>query len=298
MYTIFSTLHFRPSIMAIQLTNDSLLPRGNLDNRACKICSDSKKQIEHGHFSSEYKRLEAIKNSKTLYFCHSCKQTHGVAIQSRRRKVVLCDSTLHNAFTDLKIKRYFHMDIDSIPGAKVWDLERAFTQTYAKDSTPVDIVLIAGINQIKSQSVKEIMASYKSISEALMKHSHDNSHKCPNTVTISTLLYPPKFCDFRESSHPIFPSHLTPKTNLLSKIDQINQEINNFNLEVTEGRRSKEKETFALHSYGVRHGKGGREHRWNMWFEKEDAKKLHLTHEWRGKILDRIQLYFTHNTDW
>ena len=42
------------------------------------------------------------------------------------------------------------MDIESIPGAKVWDLERAFKMIYAKDSTPVDVVLVCGLNQVRN----------------------------------------------------------------------------------------------------------------------------------------------------
>ena len=92
----------------------------------------------------------------------------------------------------------------------------------------------------------------------------------------------------------------------INKIDEINKKIMLLNMEAIEGRESEfgSDEMFGIHSYGIRHKGSGRgpigkrEHRWNMWFEKEDARKLHLTHSWRAAILHRIQLYFIHNTEW
>ena len=144
-------------------------------------------------------------------------------------------------------------------------------------------------------------------------------------------MYPPKFCSFKDPSDPTFPSHLK-ESNLVGKIDELNKKIHELNTENTENRHEREgilllggtgvkgrefsrngffpqpshgtTGTFGMHSYGIRHlGSGGepigkREHRWSVWFEEEDERKLHLTHEWRANVLHRIQLYFIHNTDW
>ena len=44
-------------------------------------------------------------------------------------------------------------------------------------------------------------------------------------------MYPPKFCSFRDVTDKKFPAYLTPSTNLVDKIDQINAGIMQMNRE-------------------------------------------------------------------
>ena len=131
-------------------------------------------------------------------------------------------------------------------------------------------------------------------------------------------MYPPKFCSFRDATDAKFPAYLTPSTNLVDKIDLINAGIMKMNKEelrlrqgtggdrvytVKSGLTKTEDnylpQMFKMHTYGIKAlGKGKREHRWGVWFEKEDSRKLHLKHEKRAECIHRIQLYFIHNTDW
>ena len=287
---------------------DSLLPRGVPDDKICRICTDPKEKwpVKHGHFSSEVFRRDSIANNQTNYFCPTCKKVHGVAPQQKRKKIVLSSSTLHNAISHLDVKNLIHMDVESIPGAKVWDMQRTFRRIYSKDPTPVDIVLVCGLNQIQSQSAGGVISSYRSIIQDVKEHSIKHKHVVPNTINIATLMYPPKFCSFRKSEDPAFPSYLNSKNNLVSKIDTINKGIMELNMAAIENKRGEHgaDEMFCMHSYGIRHlgsGKeqvGKREHRWSAWFEKNDEKKLHLKHELRAQILHKIQSYFIHNTEW
>ena len=142
--------------------DDPLLPHGSSPrDKICDICTDKKNRFEvkHGHFSSEMYRLDSIANGQTVYFCPSCKDVHSVELQTKRRKLVLGSSTLHNAVSHLNFTSMFHMDVETIPGCKVWDLERAFKKVYARDSTPVDVVVVCGLNQIRWQPVEGVVAS-------------------------------------------------------------------------------------------------------------------------------------------
>ena len=115
------------------------------------------------------------------------------------------------------------------------------------------------------------------------------------------MLYPPKFCSFKNPTDPSFPTYLTTGTNMVSKIDEINQNFILLNKAAINQRNTQggKDEMFGMHGYGMRLlGKGRREHRWGMWFEKEDDRKLHLKHEWRAAVLHRVQLHFIHNTEW
>ena len=198
----------------------------------------------------------------------------------------------------------FHLDVESVTGAKVWDLERAFVKLYSRRKSPVDIVIVCGFNQLKMQPVKGIMASFRSLRQTVTDHSIVFRHTVPNSLTISTLMYPPKFSSFKEPLSPTFPKHLTAETNMVKKIDEVNKKIIEFNKEAIVKRQAKhgkdeKDEMSGMHGYGIRFlGKGRREHRWGMWFEEEDARKLHLKHEWRAAVLHRIQLHFINNTEW
>ena len=135
----------------------------------------------------------------------------------------------------------------------------------------------------------------------IREHSIINKHVVPNTHIVSTLPYPPKFATFLSPDNPKFPAHLTPETNMVNKIDEINKEIIAFNKENIRMRAGEfgEEEMFEIHKYGIRlQGGGKREHRWGSWFEQEDDRKLHFKHCLRAEILHRIQLYYIHNTHW
>ena len=66
--------------------SDARLPHGVVNDKTCHLCSDphANQSVEHGHY-----RLNSVKNGQSTYFCPSCKDTHGVGLQSKRRKVVL-----------------------------------------------------------------------------------------------------------------------------------------------------------------------------------------------------------------
>ena len=56
---------------------------------------------------------------------------------------------------------------------------------------------------------------------------------------------------------------------------------------------------FNMMLYGIKPvGQGRFKHRWNQWFETQNDRKLHLTHEKRAEAIHRMQIYFMENTDW
>ena len=127
---------------------DKLLP-ARREDVPCNICSDKFSQVNHGHFSSEWLRRQAVEDNQTDYFCPTCRRKHSTDRQNRRSKIILASSTLHNALTHLAVKTIFHIDVETIPGAKTWDLERALTKLYLRRPDPVDVVVVCGLNQVK-----------------------------------------------------------------------------------------------------------------------------------------------------
>ena len=280
---------------------DPLLPASRED-LPCVICSDKYREVKHGHVSSEWLRRQAVENKQSDFFCMTCRAQHSTKIKGgdKRRKILLSDSTLHNAVTHLAVNTDFHLDIETIPGAKVWDLERVLAKLYLRDPIPVDVVLVGGLNQVKMQETAAIMASYRSVCQAVENHSWKFAHTKPSTICITTLPFPPKFVTFKREKdsngniNPDYPAHLTPDTNLFTKISELNRQIDDLN------RQNRVVVPFKMMMYGIKvvQGQGRFKHRWNQWFEKEDEKKLHLTHEKRAEVIQRMQTYFIRQTEW
>lgn len=273
---------------------DFLLPPRKKD-LPCLHCNDEGESvIKHGHYSSEVVRQMAVDLGRNDYFCPGCKKLHTTALP-RRHKLVMASSTVHNAITHLNITPGFHMSVETIPGAKTPDLERAFRKLWFTKPEPIDCVLICGINQVTTESVDDMMQSYGNIIQAFKDHSTAHSLLNPSTINIATVIMPPKYCDFRKSCNPRHFTKLDPNyKNYRVKIDEINRQI--ILLNEAEGISS----GFRCDSYGIRicERKKVREHKFSHWIEADDLKKLHLTHDKRADMLHKLQFYFINNTDW
>ena len=108
--------------------------------------------------SSEGIRVFAQKNlSKYLYNCIMCKQSESV-VRPSTRKIILTDSSLYNVWTYANLKMYdYHVEIEAVVGGRIRDLTRAIMMLYLRNPQRLEIILIAGINNIgEDQSVPDI----------------------------------------------------------------------------------------------------------------------------------------------
>ena len=166
--------------------------------RRCEICSTGRRPIIHRHFSSLWLReLTGVEAAGLPYLCPSCKSRHS-PYPYTRTKIVLSDSMLHVFFAPpghTGNSQYagdlVHSDYITIPGATIDTLTNAFRLEFGGSPRPMDVVVIAGYNDlILGRTRVEIMESFGSFTQLVLNASIDQRER--NTVAICNMIYPPK----------------------------------------------------------------------------------------------------------
>ena len=84
-----------------------------------------------------------------------------------------------------------HMDFVSVAGATVVELHRAFLAEYDQFPIALDVVLVAGTNNLmKGQPKEQILAEMEAFKVSVTRLGQEFGHE--NTFGICTLFYPPK----------------------------------------------------------------------------------------------------------
>ena len=286
---------------------------GNRDvsqSAPCQICSKPGREVSHRHFSSKFGRIICGVENKTstcLYHCPSCMKSHAT-ITTNRIKLVISDSTLHVFWAPPgeEIAVYSgdkdHKDYITIPGAKIAQLHDAFVAEYGKEQRGIDVVLVAGLNDVKRNYSRDwIVYSYRNMYDAVMTQAAKNHPEIKNTFAVATLLYPPQLAWFEDNGPLPYPEY----QNNLEKIDWINEEIRKDNIEVLKTPNAP-----RLHTLGVRTDNRERKdkygnvvihhtkaHRWGEWREADPANMLHLSNKKRVVMAKMVAKYFEFNTD-
>ena len=271
------------------------LTRNNRDPD-CRICYNpvAGDHYYHPHISTQTQRIFAEEANQDRFFCIICKQQEVVKSPSRR-KVVISSSTLANFYLDPSYKCENHFDVEILVGGKFRDGCRAWRRVYEHLSEPGDIILAMGINNIsENQPLQDIMEELKEFHSDIKEHSNRHNHLVPNTLTICTVIQPPKFvCFSEERPYP----HLTGGRNKKNQIEKLNESIRALNVEHgVWGPR--------LHIYGMRtHPKTGKhEHHDTFkdyskvqptwWKEPELHRRLHFTLEKRAYLAKKLEKHF------
>ena len=185
----------------------------------CRICSTVDRPVYHRHFSSKFGMflMGANKPETISYNCPSCKKLHKPNYQ-KRIKLVMSTSTLHMWFappgaTDVLYKGdTAHRDYVTIPGAKIVHLHEAFMAEYGTVTIGMDIVLVAGLNDVaRGHTRTYIMQCITDFRQAVAKQAEDYHPDVMNTFAVSALLYPPQLCWFVDSGpfpHPDYKNNL------------------------------------------------------------------------------------------
>ena len=276
----------------------------------CSICSNNqlkdeeKEVVYHKHFSSMFLRdCMGVNKSPSDYYCPSCKSTHSSA-QLTRRKVCLSDSMLHEFWapkystTTIYEGDKAHIDYITIPGGTVTDLINAWKIELFQETGPMDVLLIAGLNNlVRGYSPESILRQYDHLVQYVMYQAHKFHPEQHNTCTIGTLYYPPQLCWLPSEGKPPpgFRNNLSAMQYLNHEIERLNYEsrLKSPNFTVF-GLRGGGKYTMDVH--GSWAWKDLTHYRFGDWREQERCNMLHLNDSTRMKMGRWVGKFFKMET--
>ena len=282
--------HFNPRAAAptevVQTMEESVY-----QDRVCKWCSDSSHTERHHHVSSEAVREFAKQNNKYLFSCTMCRQMESV-VRPSTRKLILTTSTLFNVWTQSSFKPDIHMEIEAVVGGRIRDLTRALMMLYLGRPERLELILIAGLNNIgDSQPVPDILDEICELKEAVQAHSIMHNHSPASIVSISTVLYAPKFCSLDVPNG--FPEWLAPPG-----FNNRRRDIECLNAAIAALNKGAGVNWLNLHYEGVRFdSKSGKKfHKHNpvkpIWRETNIRRRLHLTPEYKVRVANMAAKLF------
>ena len=273
----------------------------------CSTCSEHSSTVHlngyfsaHKHFSSKAYRLNAPVDVWGNYPCTTCRSTPHSHKVGERIFILITSSTMCNWQGDRKKNGYpgdeVHVDYLSIPGATISTLHHALLAEYGRAKTPVDICLIAGLNDIlrdrtAEKVMKDILAMRKSVDEKF-KYGHDS------TFAVCTLPFAP-IC----ASLPAEGREMGFKTNKLEELTALTRGIKTLN-QLGGHAGSFEYCVPQFHTWGLKSSSSPIHHdsylymsnmegvRDEYWREKKTEKKLHLSDHKRLMAGKAIQKYF------
>ena len=273
----------------------------------CAMCSDMSQTIRHTHFSSsDIRRMMRydVGNKDKNYMCPVCKAVEPVTIPATdTRRIVLADSSLYGVWEKMPPSQ-IHYDIDSIVGGRVKDMTRALRRNYLHLPNRLEIIVVAGINNIGAKDTAEnIINDMKNLKNELKEHSDKWHHNPPSYVSFSTIMYAPKFCSLTVPPSPPEPwlAAWIPPPSFHNRY----QEIKLVNDWIIESQRAEGMEMVRIDYTGIKRFKSGtKQHKFDnkqgatpVWREQEVFKKLHFTMDIKVKIMAHISTCFTSNSE-
>ena len=275
----------------------------------CTMCSDTVKTRRHYHFSStSIKRKAMAKEQATSYMCPMCKALEPCLIPpNETRRIVLADSTLYGVW-NLPIPKpnnTIHCDIECIVGGRVQDLTTALIKNYLHMPNRVEIIVVAGINNIGAGDSAEQISRFMDVMKKVVQdHSCKWKHEPASYVSFCTVVLAPKYCSLNIPPNPERPevAMWVPPTNFQNKYSEV-KKLNDIIIQKNqEGDRSLK--LVRLDYHGVKRFPSGTvQHRYDnvagsvpVWREQEVFKKLHFTMDYKKKILGFIFKCFRGNS--
>ena len=206
----------------------------------CHICSEAtssvmskQKNIYHRHVSSISQRAASPLDHFGQYVCTTCKTVVHPAKMGHRIPVVISASIMNNwqgwrgtpgAYEGDPL----HLDYITIPGATIEQLQHAFEAQYNGCKQPLDVIIVAGYNNIlQDQCLEEILSHLSDFKKAVINMS------CPgerfNSCAISSLPFPPRLT--RLVNDPVFPEYSEYYDDKTSILDQLTPRVLAMNRE-------------------------------------------------------------------
>ena len=273
-------------------------------DKLCSLCTNIDHSVYHHHWSTADLRTFAICYSETGTFmcpiCHTMEQTLQPVHLTKR--VILCSSTLYGIWDQQSLPTITdHFEMECIVGARVRDLTRALKRNYLYLSSRLEIIVVAGINNVgEGQDSAEIVKEIQELKTCVLEHSEEHSHNPPSYVSVSTLFFPPKFCSLTVPTDAPDLKEWVPRPNFVNRLETI-EEVNKA---IKEMNQKDGLNWVNLHLHGIKVFKSGtKQHKFDtrpgatqIWREKEVTRKLHFTMDNKLKIINYINKCFQSNS--
>ena len=291
--------------------------RAKYQNRAshrpyCHICSeihltrerDRSRYVKyHNHYSTKKIRMEATLDHYGQYVCTECDSSVHHFVTGVRYPV-LASSSILNGWTGrrspLILEQYrglpFHIEMVTIPGARISDLKQAVWAEYSNVTKPLDILLCAGLNDLlRNYTAQDIMADLRDFKADVM------AWDSRNTFAVCTLPLPPKMSHLR--ADPRYHRQYVGDQDCFTELNDLIPQIINLNAEGPKAVLTSRAPRF--HTWGIRTetlpfnkdstraiGNLG-QHRSGQWRESDTWDQLHLNDQARLRMGKATVGYFT-----
>ena len=272
-------------------------------DKLCSMCTNSEHSVFHHHWSTADLRTFAICYSLTGKFmcpiCHIMEPTLQPVHLTKR--VILCSSTLYGIWDRQTLPTITdHFEMECIVGARVRDLTRALKRNYFYVSSRLEIIVVAGINNVgEGQAPDAITIEMIELKNVVKAHSSEHNHNPPSYVSFSTLFFPPKFCSLKVPTDAPDLQEWVPRPNFVNRLET----IEGVNKAVKEMNQEDGLNWVNLHLHGIKVFKTGKQHKFDtrhgatqIWREKEVFRKLHFTMDNKLKIIGYIDKCFKSNS--
>ena len=235
----------------------------------------------------------------THYSTTSIRRYHIPANETMR--VVLACDTMYGIWDNLPANTE-HFEMDSIVGGTVKDMKRALVKNYLDLPNRVEIMVIAGINNIGAgETAEQIFHDMKQLKYVVADHSQKWGHSPASYVAFCTLILPPKFCSLYVPPNPPQPeiAMWLPPPDFKNKYDEL-KKLNTMILEMNEAENLK---CVRMDYHGVKRLRSGKiHHKFDtrpgatpIWSETEVFSKLHFTMDMKLKLVGYITECFKNN---
>ena len=274
------------------------------ERNMCSICSEFTSMqrrelmpVYHSHHSTMLYRIGATLDQWGHYFCPTCEGGFHAVKEGVRYPLLITSSTLSCWRGRLDLNNYpgdpIHLDEICIGGARIRDLRHAYQAEYDGLHRPVDVILVAGINNIlEGQSPDRIMLEISEFHSEVRRNAGSSFAVC-------TLPFPPCLSILPEDQrHQL-------KRDATETLKELNTLIRNYNKGNADGTMDVSRAP-CFHTWGLRSVRSNRSgvhgprylmellpaHNPGSWREQQPRNQLHLADPVRLRMGKAILRYF------
>ena len=274
----------------------------------CSFCSEAlstiyprQRYVYHSHFSSIAQRASSPLDHYAQHLCTTCETVMHPVKMGHRIPIVISSSILANwqgrnrgspgAYEGDPV----HLDYVTIPGATVEQLQHAFEVQYRVIDLPLDVILVAGYNNIlRNESLETIMSRYSVFKKHVINMSCSGGRM--NSFAIATLPYPPRLTRLRDD--PYFPYHQPYYDETTQLLDELTPRIISMNKEEID---MKTRLAPTFHTWCLSKGNTSKQgfsvgslsrHRPSQWREDNFLDQLHPSDTVRIRMGTAVGRYF------
>ena len=214
--------------------------------------------------------------------CYFCKEPHPIDHKTRQ-KVILTTSAVFDVHF-LKAwtwhgEKPTHCDVEGVPDGPLSVCRKAWERGYCCYPLPIDTVVVAGLEHIRTEMEKydvksvgmdkiaeeisdNVVDELKALHRTIQEHS--KKHDVKDTLAVATLMHVPAMY-WRDSDGV---NKAQDYINFKNVIDRTNLKIEAFNLEFGQSNAPK------IHQFCERGRAKRREYQWNMFVEEKTRTSL------------------------